>query len=226
MTSISIVIPVYNEEHKIINTIKSILKAINNVKIKNYELIIINDYSTDNTLKRISSLNKKNIKVINNDKNYGLGYSLKRGILNSKLEYISCFPGDDAHSYKDIEKLFKNIKNNDILIPVPDKSNKRSFIRNLISKIYTNLLNLIFLKKIHYYNGATIYKKKIIIKTINKVTSKSFFFLAELLLRSSKITARYKYVYYGVKKQNKTSAFNIKNLVFVIYDILATRLTI
>ena len=73
---ISIIIPVYNEE----KTIKIILDKVLNQKQLNKEIIVINDFSTDNTKSLIEDEFLDKIKLINNDKNYGKGFSVKKGI--------------------------------------------------------------------------------------------------------------------------------------------------
>ena len=83
--NLSILIPVKNEE----NNIESITQQIKeNIKV-NYEIIFINDFSTDNTSQKIISLQKNfsNIILINNKKK-GLGESIKNGINNSNGKYI------------------------------------------------------------------------------------------------------------------------------------------
>ena len=74
---LSILIPCYNEE----KTIKDILtKVIKNVN-EGDEIIIIDDFSTDNTRKILESeVDKSRYKIIYNTKNYGKGYSIRQGI--------------------------------------------------------------------------------------------------------------------------------------------------
>ena len=62
--SISFIIPAYNEESNIENTYKNLTKAIKNVKLKDLEIIFINDGSTDNSLKIIKKISKKIVKFL------------------------------------------------------------------------------------------------------------------------------------------------------------------
>ena len=80
---ISIIIPIYNEQNNIINLIEEIRIALkNNI---NYEIIVVNDGSDDNTLKVLESI-KKNVIVINHKKKYGQSIGLKTGIIHAKNE--------------------------------------------------------------------------------------------------------------------------------------------
>ena len=102
----SIVIPVFNEEHNLItliNEIKSSLKFYNE-----YELIFVNDFSTDNTL---SVLEKEkinfNFKIINNKSNFGQSFSILNGIKNSNYNTIITLDGDGQNNPKDIPLLIE-----------------------------------------------------------------------------------------------------------------------
>ena len=83
---ISVVIPAFNEEGSIENTIKELHDVLKKMKFSRFEIILIDDGSTDNT-KKIT--NKLNIKVISNPENIGYGFSLKRGITKAKFETVS-----------------------------------------------------------------------------------------------------------------------------------------
>lgn len=97
---ISIIIPVYNCEKNIEITISSI-KNQNNW---NFEIILINDFSQDNSSLIINKLQKydKRIKIINNKKNMGTLYSRSMGVLQSKGNYIFCIDNDDVFFGEDL----------------------------------------------------------------------------------------------------------------------------
>ena len=85
--SLSIIIPVHNESSQILTTLKSLIKIKG--KVNKFEIIIIDDFSTDNTknvIKKFSS-KKKFIKIFNNKKK-GLGSAISFGILKSMNKYI------------------------------------------------------------------------------------------------------------------------------------------
>lgn len=87
----SIIISAYNVEPYIERAISSVLKQ----KFYNYEVIVIEDKSTDNTLEKIMKYEGK-INIIKNDKNKGLGAVRNIGIENAKGEYIVHLDGDDT----------------------------------------------------------------------------------------------------------------------------------
>jgi len=91
VNQLTVILPCYNSEKYISQSIKSIL----NQTFKHFKLIIINDGSTDNTLKIIKSFKDKRIKLINNKGNKGLIYSLNRGISHANSIYLARMDGDD-----------------------------------------------------------------------------------------------------------------------------------
>ena len=102
---ISVVIPAYNEEKSIGNTIKEIQKVMKKNKIyKNSEIIVVNDGSTDNTAKVAE---KFGAVVINNPSNQGYGFSLKRGIKQAKNETIVITDADLTYPFASVPEMLK-----------------------------------------------------------------------------------------------------------------------
>ena len=97
---ISIIIPMFNCE----KTIKFTLNSIQYQNMSDFEIILINDFSIDNTLKLINNITKmdKRIKVINNRKNMGTLFSRSIGVLMSKGEYIFGIDNDDMFFDDDV----------------------------------------------------------------------------------------------------------------------------
>ena len=90
---ISIIIPLYNCQ----NTIEMSIKSIEMQQFKNYEIVLINDYSEDNSTTIINKIkeNDSRIRIINNKKNMGILYSRSIGALTAKGKYIFCLDNDD-----------------------------------------------------------------------------------------------------------------------------------
>ena len=91
--NISVIIPLYNCQ----NSIEMSILSIQLQYFKNYEIILINDYSNDNTSNIVNKIKEKDsrIKIINNKKNMGVLYSRSIGALNAKGKYIFCLDNDD-----------------------------------------------------------------------------------------------------------------------------------
>ena len=88
---VSVIIPCYNEEDYILGSINSILSQ----EYKNIEIIVVDDNSTDTTVKKINSLNNNQINLIKKAHNKGVVDSLNLGINQAKGKYIARMDADD-----------------------------------------------------------------------------------------------------------------------------------
>ncbi len=116
---LSIVIPAHNEEQRIGTTLSKIYNYLK-TKTYDYEIIIVDDGSDDNTTQEAqqSELFKERVlTVIKNPKNMGKGFSVKRGLLSSKGDYILFTDADLSTPIEELDKLFNYMKNGyDIVI--------------------------------------------------------------------------------------------------------------
>ena len=103
----SIIIPVYNAE----KNISCIVNQITNITFTDYELILVNDGSTDVSKKILDSINNKNIKVIH-QKNSGPSLARNTGIKKSSGEYILFFDADDIINTKELNKTLSSFNLN------------------------------------------------------------------------------------------------------------------
>ena len=133
----------YNAEDSIE---KALYSAINQT-YDNTEILVVDDYSLDNTLlkiKKISKENKTKIRIIQNVRNMGVAYSRNRCIDNSEGEFICFFDDDDISSFNRIEKQLASLK----------KYEKMNLNGNI------NKSPLCFAdRKIHYSNNKKLYCK-------------------------------------------------------------------
>lgn len=152
MTKISIIIPVYNGE----KYIEKCLDSIKNQTFKDYEVLIINDGSKDNTKNLIEKyLNDKRFKLFNRT-NHGIGASRNFGLDESSGEYICFIDSDDYVDKKYLEKLYNKIS----------KENLDIVVCNYIE--LNEELNIEKKIKIKAFNNTTIYKNPELLLSINK----------------------------------------------------------
>lgn len=97
---ITVIVPIYNSEPYI----KKIIRSIQNQSLLNIEIILVNDVSTDNTLKIAEDLQNEDprIEIINNGKNMGTLYSRCIGVLKAKGKYIVPLDHDDFFFDKEV----------------------------------------------------------------------------------------------------------------------------
>ncbi|MEW5758318.1 MAG: glycosyltransferase family 2 protein [Candidatus Omnitrophota bacterium] len=102
---ISIIVPVYNEEKSISKTLTDIATEFKD--FNEYELIVVNDGSTDNTVKILQELKLKNFSVIDHVENLGYGKALFNGIIAAKYSCIAIIDGDGSYPAESIKELYK-----------------------------------------------------------------------------------------------------------------------
>ncbi len=101
---ISVVIPAYNEEISVEKTINEIVDVLKKMKLKKYEIVLVDDGSTDNTKIKAKNLGAV---VLSNPENIGYGFSLKRGIEKAKYNTIIIIDADQTYPVDEIPKLYK-----------------------------------------------------------------------------------------------------------------------
>src|SRR3989338_6919376 len=103
---LSIIIPAYNEAERIPLTLVDMYKRLSQVKYS-YEILVINDGSTDNTAEIVRKMAPaiKNLKLIDNRINQGKGGVVKQGMLLAKGEYRLFTDADNSTSIDHFEKM-------------------------------------------------------------------------------------------------------------------------
>ena len=107
---LSVIIPAYNEEELIVSTISDIEQYLS-LKEYRFEIIVIDDSSTDNTINLIESLKKKynNISTISNERNQGKGYSIKKGMEIAKGTLRLFMDADNSTEINHIDEFIKYV---------------------------------------------------------------------------------------------------------------------
>ena len=141
---LSILIPVYNEEKTLLN----ILERINESKIENFdfETIIINDGSDDNTFNIIKENSDLYDKVINLDKNRGKGYAVKSGLKIATGDYVIFQDADLEYDPKEFIKFTNLINKFSVDAIIGSRFNYSDYIRshNIANKFGNYILTLFF----------------------------------------------------------------------------------
>jgi glycosyltransferase involved in cell wall biosynthesis len=146
--SISVVVPAFNEEKDLRISIKVIYKYLTELVDTNFEILIIENGSIDRTAEIAIELDKEFTNVRSFSlKKASLGEAYRYGIHKASCDMITAYPVDLAFSLDFIGKAFKLIGKYPIIFGVrfhQESENERPFIRILISKLHTFLVNLLF----------------------------------------------------------------------------------
>ena len=175
---LSIIVPVRDES----KNIKEVFDYFNsNLKNINYEVLIINDFSNDETLKKTKSLidEYKNFKVLNNDKK-GLGGAINLGIKNAIGENIAIMMADRSDDINDLIEYYNLMRSGDYDAILGSRFTKNSIVNDypfkklILNRIFNFFVSIIFLNKYNdYTNAFKIYKKSTLLE-IMPLISESF----------------------------------------------------
>ena len=109
---VSIVIPAYNEEKAIAGVVEEIQKVCHEQNL-DFEIIVVDDGSTDQTLQTVSG---KSIKVLQHPENRGYGASIKTGVLAAKHPWILITDADGTYPVSEIPKLLQDFDQYDMVV--------------------------------------------------------------------------------------------------------------
>ena len=225
---ISIIIPVFNERKNIEELIFQIRKRL----IKNsYEIIVVDDSSTDGSQKVLNSLRKKykNLKVIfRNNEIRDLSRSCRDGFEKSKYKNILVMDGDLQHNPIYIPKMIRIYKkyNSDFVVGIRELKNKRikglSIFRQFLSISIITILEIVFKKKTDDpMSGFFLFKKVIYKKNKNKLFLKGFKILADLIFLNNTFRIDDIKIKFNYRKKGK-SKLNL-NITLIIIQFIIVR---
>ncbi|MCK5013979.1 MAG: glycosyltransferase family 2 protein [Candidatus Omnitrophica bacterium] len=166
--NLSIIIPVYNESKNIpvlYNELNEVLPGLN----KKYEIIFINDGSSDNTLENLKEVYSKDrkVRIIDLKRNFGQTAAIAAGFELAEGEIVVTMDGDLQNNPKDIPKLLEKINEGFDVVSGWRRKRKDFFLRVMLSRVASYLISGMLGLKLHDY-GCTLkaYQKKIV-KDIN-----------------------------------------------------------
>jgi hypothetical protein len=218
--TVSVFVPAYNEVENIGPTVDTISRALAET-VDDYEIIVVDDGSTDGTSEAVDALAASNprVVVLHNPGNQGLGYGWLRAIdVASKASFVF-IPGDNTWPYPSLRDLFGSMGVADVVTSYPINSEIRVPARRLLSSTFTAGLNLLFGLDLRYFHGLTIYP--IGFMRSNAVTSYGFASMSEALLRA--IHRGYTYVAVpcaiAERATGRSKAISLRNLGSVVEAI-------
>jgi glycosyltransferase involved in cell wall biosynthesis len=222
MTEVSIVLCTFNEE-KFIGTTLDLVKA----KIKNAEIIVVDDNSSDKTVDIIKKKKKKNknIKLIQRTKIRGLASAFVIGLMNTSGKYVGWLDTNMGYVLKYFPLMEKSLKNNNDLVLlsryVPKGTDERHLLRTLSSKLLNFFCRLYLTNKINDFSSGIFLMKKDILNEIVPFGYGHGEFFIEFIYRLSKTKFKIKEIAYTQKKDsvpgNSKTAPNIFQFIKLAY---------
>jgi len=162
--SISIIIPVYNEEECIKRCLKEVGKTFSNI---DYEIIVVNDGSFDRSHQIILEFTKNNrrVKYIKYAENRGYSYAIRKGFEKATKEYVSFIDADLQYPPEELLRMYNYAKKNrlDFLIGEP-KRKYYNLTRSFLSFFYNLFLWILFGINLKDANSLKLMKRELLQK--------------------------------------------------------------
>lgn len=221
ISELSVFFPAYNEEENIEETVRSAKKILNDVA-QEWEILIINDGSTDKTGKIAQSLARedKRIRVITHSPNRGYGGALKSGFSNSRFPWVCFTDSDGQFHFSEIKRFLPHTKEADLILGFRLKR-ADPFIRRAYTAVWALIPRLVWGLKVKDYSCGFKLIKKQVFDEVQPLVGEEKVTQIELLIKAKKEGFRFAEV--GVqhfpRKYGKQSGANLKVVLKSISDL-------
>ncbi len=222
---LSIIIPAYNEEKRIGKSLNRIQEYLTKKKI-NYEIIIVDDGSKDDTIKVIDKF-KGNIRLLKNEINSGKGFSVKKGIMSAQYGLILFTDADLATPIEELDQMKKSINEGyDIVIASRNMPESNIFVKppsykQLLGKTFPLFVRFLLFHEIRDTQcGFKLFKKKVARRISKLQRIYGFCFDVELLFIAKKFGYKIKEVPVKWVDQKGSKISPLKDAFKMLIDLI------
>jgi glycosyltransferase involved in cell wall biosynthesis len=219
--NISFIVACYNEEANVIGAIEKVHQAATDLGLT-HEILVFDDCSKDGTSRVVSEYIQKfpdiPLKLFRNDTNKGVAYNFVEGAFQGNGEYCRLICGDNIEPLETHKTILKDIGKSDMIIPYYKVIKGRGLLRHIISKGFTNVVNLISGFSLQYYNGCPILKRKDVMRWHVEATGLGY--QAELIIRLLRQGRSYIEVAVEGDDREGSVSFRVRNVLSVCHTIV------
>lgn len=229
---ISVVIPCFNEEKTIYNNIKKIFHYLE-AKFEGFEIIAVNDGSTDKTMEELKKLqNEISLTIIDNYENKGKGKAVKDGMLQSNHEIVMFLDADLAIPIEELEKFVAEInKGCDIVIasrfvPGGKVIQKVLWYRVIMEKAF-RLIRTVVINNYKVKDtqcGFKVFKKDAAMKIFPMMTIKRFAFDAEIIFIAGENNFKIKELPIALQNPTRSHIRIFRDSLNMFFDLIKIRI--
>ena len=186
---ITLILPIYNESGLIKETLNKLEDFVSKDK-NNWEIILVNDGSTDNTLNILKQQKKSFFKIISYKENKGKGFAIKTGVKYATGEYICFTDSDLAYSFEHLNQIIFFLEKFPIVIgsrEVKGSRNNATLLRKAMGKTFNLITRMTLNTKIKDMQcGLKGFKKEVAKELFSKQKTNDFSFDTEILYLAKK----------------------------------------
>ncbi len=218
---LSLTIPFYNEEDCAKEVIEELVRVLES-NSTNYELILVDNGSSDKTLEILQSLSNERLKILKLSPNRGFGGGILEGLKASNAKYLGFTCGDGEVSSEDTYKVYNRlIKGNSEICKAIRTSRTDNFLKIIYSKSYNVLVKLFFNLRIKDINGYPLIMKKTVYESLS-LKERDWLFNLEILYQAKKQNLNVEEIIIKHRRRvsGKSSDFSFSNLLKPIQPFL------
>jgi len=188
--SLSVVIPAYNEEESVLSTTQRVFDALDG-QFEDYELLLINDASTDRTGEIANQLAAEHpvVRVLHNPVNLGQGASLVKGFQHATKDLIIHNAMDYPFDLRDLPRMVKLLDHADVVVAARDRRAGYSVYRHFLSWGNLMLLNTLFPLRLHDYNFVQLYRREVL-RSVDFQCTSTAFLIPHILIQAHELGCR------------------------------------
>ena len=220
---LTIAIPCLNEERYIAATLDTLVAAMRELPLS-YEIIVIDDGSTDRTAAVVEDYGRENsdlpLRLHRNGRNRGLNRCYVDGAFLGRGKYYRMACGDNVEPKDTFVAIFRELGKADLIIPYYERLPGKSSFRLALSRSYTFLVNRLSGYRIRYYNGMALTSRYNVMRW--GPYSFGFGFQAELITRLLDEGAGFMEIPVAAthrEKAGRNSALNWRNFLSVAHTL-------
>jgi len=220
---LSVVVPVYNREEKVVDCLSK-LKEILDSTILTYELIVVDDGSTDGTLEALKKIKNffPQLKIISYQNNKGKGGAVKKGVLETSGDVVMFLDGDLDINSDCIIKYINELDDYDLVIASKAHPNSKvdcPILRRFLSRMFNFFVRTFTgIKLRDTQSGLKVARGDVLRKIFEIISVKRYAFDVELLTIASLLELKIKEMPVEVSINR---GFKIKDIVRMFKDVLA-----
>jgi len=229
---ISVVIPAYNEERMIGQTVTALLEHLVCAGAR-YEVIVVDDGSQDETAQRVESIVRAGwpITLLKNESNLGKGYSVRRGMLSARGRHVFFMDADYSYPVHELDKMLLQLRNGyDLAIgsralPESNLEVRPPLLRYLAGQIYSALIGLLVFGGISDTQcGFKGLRREVVRDLLPRLTLNDFAFDVELLFLARKYGYRIQAVPVTLRFNADSSKIRlVRDSLHMFWDLLKIR---
>jgi glycosyltransferase involved in cell wall biosynthesis len=223
--SLSFIMPVFNEEESIGPALARVTESLDKL-CSEYEVIVIDDYSSDQTgaIAAAFAEREPKVRILRNERNLNYGTSLIRGIAAAKFEWLLHNGVDLPLAPEDMQPFFDVLGEADVVVAARESREAHSPWRKLTSVTNRGLLGILFAPVVTDLNFTQFYRRSVA-TSFRLIANSPVVVTPELILRSEKCGYRVLEIVIPFRRREagKTHFGRPKDILWTLRDLIRLR---